>query len=218
MQICCALESEHFFLIILQRMAIMAVLSSITPFLNSQTSNKHFELTREIFTNNIFSAVDSWRPCVHTRGKSIVGYLGMLRNYWKTLPSTKIGKTNSPSKSTATQSKGYPIYLVKKDPVNIVISTSYRLLTCANRTTARNELRHFALKWDFFYALLTSKGGNIAFPPIPSMQCWADGWATYRKQQTPQLWMEGTGEGCGFFCSLKLPYLSTMSQQFCRRL
>ena len=42
--------------------------------------------------------------------------------------------------------------------------------------------------------------------------------ATYRKQQTPQLWMEGTGEWCGFFCSPKLPYLSTMSQQFCRRL
>ena len=24
--------------------------------------------------------------------------------------------------------------------------------------------------------------------------------------------MEGAGEGCGFFCSLKLPYLSIMSQ------
>ena len=30
--------------------------------------------------------------------------------------------------------------------------------------------------------------------------------------------MEGTGEGCGFFCSPKSSYLSTMSQQFCRRL
>ena len=30
--------------------------------------------------------------------------------------------------------------------------------------------------------------------------------------------MEGTGEGCGFFCSPKLPYLSAKSQQFCRRL
>ena len=30
--------------------------------------------------------------------------------------------------------------------------------------------------------------------------------------------MNGSGEGCGFFSSLKLPYLSTMSQQFCRRL
>ena len=30
--------------------------------------------------------------------------------------------------------------------------------------------------------------------------------------------MEGIGEGCGFLCSPKLPYLSTMSQQFCRRL
>ena len=42
--------------------------------------------------------------------------------------------------------------------------------------------------------------------------------AASKKQQTPQLWMEGSGEGCGFFSSLKLPYLSTMSQQFCRRL
>ena len=30
--------------------------------------------------------------------------------------------------------------------------------------------------------------------------------------------MEGTGEGCGLFCSPKLPQLSTISQQFCRRL
>ena len=30
--------------------------------------------------------------------------------------------------------------------------------------------------------------------------------------------MEGTGEGCRFFCYLKLPYLSTISQQFCHRL
>ena len=27
---------------------------------------------------------------------------------------------------------------------------------------------------------------------------------------------EGEGEGCEFFCSLWLPYLRTMSQQFCR--
>ena len=52
----------------------------------------------------------------------------------------------------------------------------------------------------------------------PSMQCCADVRATYRKQPTPQLWKEGTGEGQRFFCSLKLPYLSTMSQQFWRRL
>ena len=30
--------------------------------------------------------------------------------------------------------------------------------------------------------------------------------------------MEGTGEGCGCFCYLKLPYLSILSQQFCRQL
>ena len=50
------------------------------------------------------------------------------------------------------------------------------------------------------------------------MQCCAAVRAASKKQQTPQLWIEGSGEGCGFFSSLKLPYLSTMSQQFCRRL
>ena len=73
------------------------------------------------------------------------------------------------------------------------------------------------MSWDtspktgLFYVLLTSKGGNIAV-------CCALVLATKRKQQTLQLWMEGTVEGCGFFCSPKLPCLSTMSQQFCRRL
>ena len=138
MQICCALEVGTFFPEILQRMAIMGILSSIIPLLNSQTSNKHFELTREIFTNNTLSAVDSWRPCLHTRGKSIVRYLGMLHNYWKTLPSTKIGKTNSPSKNTAMRSKGYPIFLVKNDPVNII-----------GDNRRQSELRHFALNWAF---------------------------------------------------------------------
>ena len=30
--------------------------------------------------------------------------------------------------------------------------------------------------------------------------------------------MERRREGCGFFCSLKVPYLRTMSQKFCHRL
>ena len=123
---------------------------------------------------------------------------------------------------------GYLIYLLKNDPVNTVSSTSYRLLTAANRRTARRfRFRQSATKWvetlhpklGFFYVLLTSKGGNIAFLPHPlrAMLCPCSV-ATYRKQHTPQLWMEGTGEGCRFFCSPKLPYLSTMSQQFFRRL
>lgn len=32
-----------------------------------------------------------------------------------------------------------------------------------------------------------------------------------KKTTTPKHWGEGTGEGCGFFCSLKFSYLSTMS-------
>ena len=57
------------------------------------------------------------------------------------------------------------------------------------------------------------RGKNSFSSPIPSMQCCAAVQVIFRKQQTLQLWMEGTGEECGFFCSLKLPYLRTMSQR-----
>ena len=57
----------------------------------------------------------------------------------------------------------------------------------------QNELRHIALK-GLFNVFLTSKREKIALPPsIPSIQCCATVWATFRKQQTPQLWMEGRG-------------------------
>ena len=122
----------------LLRIAIVAILSSIPRLSNSQTSNKHFKLTRDIFKYNILSAIDSYRSHLVTRGKSIIRYVGMLRNYLKTLPSTKIVKTNFPSKNTGKGLYGYLIYLLKNDPVNIVISTSYRLLTVANRTKVRS--------------------------------------------------------------------------------
>ena len=134
---CCALEVRTFFPKILLRIAIMAILSSIPPLSNSQTSNKHFELTSDIFKYNILSAIDSYRLHLITRGKSIIRCVGMLRNYLKTLPSTKIVKTNFPLKNTGKGLYGYLMYLLKNDPVNILISTSYRLLTGANETTAR---------------------------------------------------------------------------------
>ena len=40
---------------------------------------------------------------------------------------------------------------------------------CLYSDLQQNDLRHFALSWAFFI-LLTSKGGNIAFPP-PSLPC-----------------------------------------------
>ena len=49
MQLCCALLVGTFFLIILQRITIMAILSSITPLLNSQTWNGHLQLTSDVF-------------------------------------------------------------------------------------------------------------------------------------------------------------------------
>ena len=54
MQVCCALEVGALFLKILQRIAVIAILSLVTPLLNSQTSNKHLALTWDIFTKNIF--------------------------------------------------------------------------------------------------------------------------------------------------------------------
>ena len=159
MQLCCALEVGTFFLKILLRIAIMAILSSIPPLSNSQTSNKHFQLTRDIFKYNILSAIDSYRSHLVTRGKSIIRYVGMLRNYLKTLPSTKIVKTNFPSKNTGKGLYGYLIYLLKNDPVNIVISTSYRLLTGANRTTARRfRFRHVVMHKQGFLNLLRQNG------------------------------------------------------------
>jgi len=53
-------------------------------------------------------------------------------------------------------------------------------------------------------------GLNWCFTDIPSMQCCAAVQATYRKQQTTQLCVEGRGrERCWFCCSLKSSYLST---------
>ena len=50
------------------------------------------------------------------------------------------------------------------------------------------------------------------------VQCFATVWALCRKQLTPQLWMEGRGEGCGLFCFQKLPHLKTVSQWLCCQL
>ena len=70
----------------------------------------------------------------------------------------------------------------------------------------QNELRHFAVNWAFLR--FTDFKRRKYSSPIPSMQCCAHIRATYRKRQTPQLWMEGAGEGYGLFCCLKLPYLN----------
>ena len=49
------------------------------------------------------------------------------------------------------------------------------------------------------------RGKDSVSSPIPSMQCCATVRATFRKQETSQLWMEGTGEGCGFLCFRSYP-------------
>ena len=78
----------------------------------------------------------------------------------------------------------------------------------------QNKLRHYAQK-GLSDVLLSSKGENKAFPP-PYLHAMLWRCLSYlqRTTNTPTL-NGGDREGCGFFCSLKLPYLSTMSQQFC---
>ena len=96
---------------------------------------------------------------------------------------------NQPKNISLGPRKGGCVRLIEKTAVCILY-----LIKTYNRR--QNVLRHFILNWIFFYLLLTSKGGKISFPPlIPSMQCCAAVRATYRKQQTPQLWIEGTTGG-----------------------
>ena len=65
------------------------------------------------------------------------------------------------------------------------------------------------ISWDTLpeNGFLTFYQLKLVFPhPLVSMQCCAAVPATCREQQTPQLWMEGRGEGCGqqfFFSTLK---------------
>ena len=116
-------------------------------------------------------------------------------------------------KNTATWLYGYPIYL-KNDAVNIVISSSYRLLTDTNRTTAtdfdsdnrrQNELRHFTQKWAFLHFTCFKRRKYSFSSPIPSMQCCANVWATYRKQPTPNLERRGRGRGTDSFVLWSYP-------------
>ena len=69
----------------------------------------------------------------------------------------------------------------------------------------------------FFYVSLTSKGDNIAFPsPSPPSNVVPLFKLPIENNKHPTF--EWRGQGRGVDCSLRLPYLSTMSQQFCRRL
>ena len=77
----------------------------------------------------------------------------------------------------------------------------------------QNELRHFALN-GLFDVFRTSEGEEIAFPP-PSPPCNVVPLFELPLENKKHPNSEWRGQGRGF---QKLPYLSTMSQQFCRRL
>ena len=63
----------------------------------------------------------------------------------------------------------------------------------------------FRPKWTFWRFPDFKRGKDSVSSPIPSMQCCATVRATFRKQETSQLSMEGTGEGCGFLCFWSYP-------------
>ena len=108
-------------------------------------------------------------------------------------------------------------------PSSLTHTNTHIFSTC--RTTDQHQLQLVTKRVESlcpkgaYWRFTDFKRGKYSFSsPIPSMQCCAAVRATNSKQQTLQLSMEGTGEGYGFFCSLKLLYLSTMPQQFCNRL
>ena len=77
----------------------------------------------------------------------------------------------------------------------------------------QNELRHFTLNWAFcmLYWLQKEEIQLLLPYPLHAMLCRCLNYLQ-KTTNTPTL-NGGAGEGSGFFCSLKLPNLSTMSQQ-----
>ena len=69
----------------------------------------------------------------------------------------------------------------------------------------QNELRHFTLNWAFCMLYWLQKEEIQLFLPHPLHASCADVCATNRKQQTPQLWMEGQGRGVDFFVLWSYP-------------
>ena len=94
-----------------------------------------------------------------------------------------------------------------------MITWTSRILSRSNRK--KGDGRESNISWD---QALRPKEGIFTFPP-PSPACNVVPMFELPKEtaNTPT-WMEGLEEGSGFFCSPKLPYLRTMSQQFCCRL
>ena len=74
-----------------------------------------------------------------------------------------------------------------------------------NQQSAIKWVETLRPKWTFWRFPDFKRGKDSVSSPIPSMQCCATVRATFRKQETSQLWMEGTGEGCGFLCFRSYP-------------
>ena len=81
----------------------------------------------------------------------------------------------------------------------------------------QNKLRHFDL-YGLFDVFRTSKGEKVAFPP-PSPPCNVVPLFELPLENKKHPNLNGGDRGGVWILTFqKLPYLSTMSQQFCRRL
>ena len=74
-----------------------------------------------------------------------------------------------------------------------------------NQQSAIKWVETLRPKWTFWRFPDFKRGKDSVSSPIFSMQCCATVRATFRKQETSQLWIEGTEEGCGFLCFRSYP-------------
>ena len=81
--------------------------------------------------------------------------------------------------------------------------------------TIRHKISRDSFPWRASLTFCQLKKGKRFSFPSPFKQCCATGWATCKKQQTPQLWMEGRRRAVNCFV---LWSLRTMFQQLCHGL
>ena len=86
----------------------------------------------------------------------------------------------------------FPLYPGQKY-LNIRVHASTDRLIAFRATIGDKVSWKIRPKLSFFTLYWVQKGKSSSSSPTPSMQCCAAVGATHRKQQTPQLWMEGTG-------------------------
>ena len=85
----------------------------------------------------------------------------------------------------------------------ILFSIKANWRKCPRKCVFRSCFKPLSSKGPFWLFANLKKGKIKLTFPHPSTQYFYAFWATSREHQTPQLWLERSGEECGLFCSLK---------------